>query len=161
MTNINKVSTILELAFTYFFYPLIFCGIFLCIYFTIRESVGEGEWKSRVRKLVGAILPFVALVFFVVSKQSGTAFIANFIESYHSVSQFFFGGILGLLLLESGRYIENTEVGKSVYNMFLSSVGVFILYSAMEGALSSLNTLLLGMIIAGGLHIVFRGLPNK
>ena len=72
------------------------------------------------------------------------------------------GAIIGIALVEFGRHLIrlDNEIGPSVYALFLSSVGVFILYSIMQGILASLHFFLFGMLLIGGLDIVFKGPPQ-
>ena len=62
---------------------------------------------------------------------------------------------LGKLLLES-----DSKIGPPLYAMFLSMVGVFLLYALMSRLLASIHVVLFGYVIGGGLHIIFRGFPE-
>lgn len=56
---------------------------------------------------------------------------------------------------------RRTRLKQALYTLYLSSVGSFILYALISGAMTSINTFLLGLVVTGGLHIIFRGLPEN
>jgi hypothetical protein len=159
----ETISSILKWIFTYLFYPAIIIAIFGYIISTIVSIVTKGRNASAIaRRLTGSLLPLVLLIFVVVADQGDHNVIADLVASMSAGVSFLVGAALGLALMEVGKFLLKTdsEVGPSVYALFLSSAGVFILYSIMIGILKNLHLPLFGMVVFGGLDIIFRGPPS-
>jgi hypothetical protein len=159
----ETISAILKWVFTFLFYPAVVIGIFLYVILTTGTIVKNGGNASAIaRRLTGALLPLVILIFVVVTDQSEHNVVAELVGALYPLLAFVLGAIVGLGLMEAGKVLLKTdnEVGPSLYALFLSSVGVFILYSIMIGILGRLHLPLLGLVLAGGLDIIFRGPPT-
>ena len=62
-------------------------------------------------------------------------------------------------MIECGKIASKTsyDAGAAIYALFASTIGSFLLYCFMKGALGSLNNFLLSFLVAGGLYIIFHG----
>ena len=111
---------------------------------------------------MGALLPVILLIFITITEEENRMVITKTVYLFNNLYRFLIGAIIGIALLEFGRIFAHSDndIGASIYAMFLSAFGVFILYSIMQGVLSSMHYLLFGIILAGGLDIIFRGAPN-
>ena len=161
--SIEHISEILRWIFTYILYPGIILGVFVYIIVSVSLIVQKGKTSTgKARRLTATLLPLIVLVFLVVSSEDKNNFIIRLIDGTSPVTEFIYGSVLGLGLMELGKYLLKTdsEVGPSIFALFLSTVGVFILYSIMLGILRNLHFPLLGLVLFGGLDIVFRGPPN-
>lgn len=158
----DTVRLVLKGIFTFILYPAVVLGLFSFIVVFIMRIVSEGtSLSSRVRRLTGAFLPVVVLIFVLLVAEQGDEPIKHFIISIPWFLHLFIGGLVGLGFIEIGRRLMkgDNDTGPSVYNLFLSSVGVFVLYSIMQGLLPSVNYFLFGVIIVGGIDVIFKGPP--
>ncbi len=159
----DTVRIVLKGIFTFVLYPAMVLALFSFIVIFIARIVSEGKGlSSRVRRLTGASLPVVVLIFvLVLVTEQGDEPIKRFIVSIPSVIHLLIGGAVGLGFIEIGRLLmrRDDDTGPSVYNLFLSSVGVFVLYSVMQGILGNLNYFLFGLIMVGGIDVIFKGPP--
>ena len=155
------ISDVLRWTFTYVFYPAIVVGVFAYILYLLASLVRDGDGTEVIRRFVAALLPLVVLVFIVVSDE-GPESISGILETTRPLFRFFVGAAVGTALMEAGKLLlkKDIEVGPALYAFFLSSVGVFLLYSIMIRKLQSMHMILLGLVVAGGLHIIFRGPPE-
>jgi hypothetical protein len=72
------------------------------------------------------------------------------------------GGLSALFFMETGIWFlaaDNDSVA-AVYALFVSSVAALLLWAFIVNILSSLNLVLFGFVMFGGLHIIFRGVPD-
>lgn len=159
----KAISDILTWVFTYLFYPTIVIGLFVYVIATTGAIVRSGRNASAVaRRLTGTLLPLVVLIFIVVSEQAEPSGFVIAMESQSVTLGFVWGAVTGIILMEAGKRLlsSDSEVGPSLYSLFLSTVAVFVLYSIMMGFLRALHVPLLGLVLASGLDIVFRGPPT-
>jgi hypothetical protein len=63
--------------------------------------------------------------------------------------------------MELGRHLlrSDSDGAAGAYALIVSSLGVFMLWAVMARLLASLNSWLVGLVMGGGLHVVFRGFP--
>jgi hypothetical protein len=158
----DAISNILKGLFTFLLYPLLIIGLFGFIAIFIAMIVSEASrLYSRVRRLTGAFLPVVILIFIVLVSDQEREPIKIFLLSIPVTIHLAIGSVAGLAIVELGRHLMklSDDTGPSVYALFLSSVGVFMLYSIMQGILGSLNYFLFGLAVVGGLDVIFRGPP--
>jgi peptidoglycan/LPS O-acetylase OafA/YrhL len=157
---LETIGSGLRLLFGAILYPIIVTGVFAYLVLVIFLVVAQSEGDGRVRRVTAALLPIAALVFLLIPKESES--IANSFSYAPPSLRFLIGALFGIALLELGRYLseKDSEIGSSLYILFLSVTDAFILYAIIEQALRSLHVLLLGMVIAGGLQIIFRGPPR-
>lgn len=156
----ETISGVLTWIFTYIFYPVIILGIFVFIGFLITSIVSESKDKPRV--ITGAVLPFLSLIFIVVSSKSNGDPIVELLKSYTPITTFIVGAVVGIFLLELGRILlkVKSSIAEGMYALFLSSILVFMLYSIMTGLIKELHVPLFGFVIFSGLDILFRGMPE-
>lgn len=158
MLEMEKVSTILRWVFTYIFYPAVIISVFISIIAVICTIVDKSS--SAARSLIGVALPVVVLVFIIASDVDDKDSLANLLEYIPQVGRFVIGALVGVSLFATGKKLMRTdsEIGFALYNLFLSTIEVFILYCMMSGITRSIHILLLGLMIGGGLYVIFMGL---
>jgi len=154
---LDKTAYGLKWFFTVLVYPGVVVGIFLVLIISIVYVVQNGEGFGYVRRITGALLPPLMLTFMLLITDKGDDPIKSFFLNRNPFIYLFVGFIVGLALVEFGKRLINTDDDRwgSIYNLFLSSMLVFLLYSIMKGFLDSLVYFLFSMIMAGGLDIVF------
>jgi len=161
--KMEEVGNTLQWIFTSILYPILIIGIFLYIIISISIIIHHSSNSgSHTRRLMGALLPVILLIFITITEEENRMVITKTVYLFNNLYRFLIGAIIGIALLEFGRIFAHSDndIGASIYAMFLSAFGVFILYSIMQGVLSSMHYLLFGIILAGGLDIIFRGAPN-
>jgi len=161
-TLMENVRQWLAWIFGSVFYPLIVVGIFLYIIGMIAIVIAGGKGAGRIRRSVGAILPLLILVFLVVTGQDKDNPIAYLFGSISPLIRFIVGAITGFLLMEAGKFLLDidNEISSSLYALFLSGLGAFLVWSIMGGVLPIINIFLFGLVLAGCLHVIFRGPPE-
>jgi TonB family protein len=161
-TLAEGVRQALTWLFSWLFYPIVVVGIFVYIIWMITRIIIEGKGAGRIRRSVGAALPLLILVFFVVTGQDKDNPINALFENISQFWRFIIGVCLGIFLMEIGKLLLNidSEISSSLYALFLSVLGAFLIWSIMGGLLQAINFTLLGLVIAGCLHVVFRGPPD-
>lgn len=149
----------MQWVFTYVLYPALLLGIFIFIIGTILVLFHRTD---NIRIIVASVLPLVFMVFLVVS-DSGyinkmAAYLLDIPVSFHLISGIF----AGILAIEAGNLAgrARSPIAEALFCLFLSAIGTFILFCIMTGVIKSIHTLLFGMVIAGGLHSIFRGVPG-
>jgi hypothetical protein len=155
---LETIGAGLRLLFSAILYPLIVIGVFAYLVGVVSRLVARSTGDGRVRRLTAALLPVAALVFVLIPNESES--IASWFSYGPPWLRFLIGAIFGIALLELGRLLKDSEIGAALYVLFLSTTATFILYAIIEQALTSLHILLLGMVIAGGFQIIFRGPPR-
>lgn len=159
---------ILRDVFVYFLFPGIVLAVFLGLLVMLVVTIWGGDWRhGALRRAIGALLPLVVLVFVVAADPAKTQYWVARISGIRPFIQFLVGMAVGLVFMEIGKRLpRSTSVAaKSIFAMFVSASFAFLLWSVVEGILPHLHLLLLGFIVACGLHVTFRGLkediPNK
>jgi hypothetical protein len=156
--QMEKIGPWLRWAFIYIFYPIIILAVFVILVTTIVILVKDAtDEKGLIRRLTGAVLPVVILVFFVLSDQYDEP-LRRSLLLIPIYAHFIVGAMIGIIMIEIGRALWNTtsDAGAASFILFLSLVGVFMVYSFMQGFLGTLNYFLLSTIVAGGLDLIFR-----
>ncbi len=154
---------ILRNVFVYFLYPGTVMAIFLGLVVMLVVTIWGGDWKhGALRRAIGALLPLVVLVFVVAADTAKTQYWAARISGIRPLIQFLIGMAVGLIFMEVGKQLpRSTSVAaKSIFAMFVSASFAFLLWSVVQGILPYLHLLLLGFLVACGLHITFRGLKE-
>lgn len=153
------MGTFIRFIFTYIFYPILIIGIFVFLINIIVSIIANSKDSNQFRKIVAAILPIMCLVFLtVLTNQSQDTIQALFLK-VNNFYGFFIGVTFGIIILEACKKISESdkEIGSTLLILFISSVDVFILYSIMQSALSSLNYFLFGMVLGGCIDIILKG----
>ncbi len=160
----EAVGNGLKFIFTYVLYPGILLGLFVSISMLIYKIVMDAKDNyERIRRIAAAALPVISLVFLIiVGNSKDSANLKEFMQSLGNFFKFLLGFIIGVDIIEAGRYFlkSKEELWLSIYAIFLSSVLSFFLYMFMLGGLGSLQFLLFGIVSAGIVLIIFRGLPG-
>jgi hypothetical protein len=159
------IGNILKFIFTYFLYPCVVLGIFASIGYWIY-SIGRDavDVTRMIRRLAAAALPMIVLIFLIIAVDAEhSSNLGKFILSIKDFFRLFIGIVIGVDIIEAGRffYKSDRETGISIYTIFLSSVLAFLLYMIMLGGLGSLRFSLFGMVLAGIVLVIFRGLPGS
>lgn len=158
----DAVSEGLRWIFRYLFYPAILVWVFAYLVILIGLIVIRADGDGRVRRLTAAVLPLVTLVFILIPVTEPSESLIEWLNHIAPLWRFLLGCVIGVVLLEVGRYLSgvDSELGAALYVLFLSLTATFLLYTLVEGALQSVHGALLGMVIAGGFDIIFRGSPE-
>ncbi|MCX6581638.1 MAG: hypothetical protein NT166_15800 [Candidatus Aminicenantes bacterium] len=131
------------------------------IYIIVRDAV---DVTGMIRRIAAAALPLIVLIFLIITVDAeDSSNLEKFILSIKGLFRFLIGIVIGADIIEAGRffYKSDKETGISIYTIFLSSVLAFFLYMVMLGGLGSLQFSLFGMVLAGIVLIIFRGLPGS
>jgi len=131
----DTVRIILKGIFTYVLYPAVVLALFSFIVIFIARIVSEGKGlSSRVRRLTGAFLPVVVLIFVLLVTEQGDEPIKHFIVSIPSVIHLLIGAAVGLGFIEIGRLLMrgDDDTGPSVYKLVPIISGCFrsVFYNA-------------------------------
>ena len=159
---------ILRDLFVYALYPGIVILVFLSLIVMLVITIWGGNWRHGAwRRAIGALLPLVVLVFVIAADPAKNQYWAARISGIRLLIQFLIGLAVGVLFMEIGKQLPRSKsvVAKSIFAMFVSASFAFLTWSVVQSILPHLHLLLLGFIVACGLHITFRGLkedkPNK
>ena len=150
-------------AFSYVLYPLVIIGIFYVIGDMLYMLVSAASNRLGViRRLTGAVFPWVVLIFMFTMDPNAVEPAREAIKSLDWVIQFIIGAVAALLIMELGKHLMGAggDGSAALYAMFVSGFGAFLVWMAMQGFLASLHYALLGLVTAGALHVIFRGLPE-
>ena len=158
----DLISENLRTIFAVFFYPAIVIFVFAFLFFSVGFVVYlSKDWPSRIRRLMGATLPVVSLVFIVVGQSDQPGVVGIILAGWDPFIRVLLGVALGFVLLLLGTILEkkDTNIGASLHCLFLSLIGTFILYCFLEKLVHSIHLIVLGMILGGGIHVIFLGPP--
>ncbi|HXI26338.1 MAG TPA: hypothetical protein VNG71_20965 [Pyrinomonadaceae bacterium] len=152
----------LKWFFTVLVYPAVVGGVFVLLVFCIIYIIVQGQ-GGYVRRTTGAVLPFLFLMFMLRVTDKADDPVKSFFLNRNPFIYVVVGTVLGIALVELGKRLIRTDDHRwgSIYNLFLSFMFVFLLYSIMKGFLDSLVYFLFSMIMSGGLDIVFFGQPES
>jgi len=134
-------------------------GIFIYIIVTNARLVFSTKSISKVRRATAATLPFIVLVFIIVSEGNNQSFMIEFMQYSTWIIKFLLGCVFSIILFELGRIAShtNSDIGISIYSFLLSLIGAFIIYFLMAELIYGLTVMLLGLVVGGSLEIIFRG----
>lgn len=158
----GKTGENLKWFFTVLVYPALVVAVFLLLLGSVIYVTGHGSGFGFVRRATGALLPFLLLTFMLLVTEKGDDPVKEFFLNRSALTYILIGVVVGAALVECGKRLMQTDDDRagSIYNLFLSSMVVFLLYSFMKGFLDNLIYFLFSMIMAGGIDIVF-GRPFK
>jgi hypothetical protein len=160
---IDKIRQSLIETFTTVFYPMVVFGVFAALGLLLLVITFNGKGAiAFVRRATGALLPFVVLVFLVTTDRRSVDAIAPVLLAAGGLGRFILGAFIGVALMELGKHLLrfDHDGAASLYALFVGIVAAFLVWAMMGGLLEALHPLLAGLVIAGGLHIVFRGPPR-
>jgi CDP-diglyceride synthetase len=154
----ENIATVLKWVFTYVFYPGLILGIFL---FIIGTVISLYHRTDSFRVILAATLPIILLVFIVIN-DANEQILKTFIDTENTWIHFLVGAFFGISIIEIGNRASRSlePIFVALYSLYLSLIGVFILYSIMTTAIQSIHTMLFVLVIVGGLHAIFRGIPG-
>jgi hypothetical protein len=156
------IGNILKWLFKYILYPAIIVCILYYIYDLIKHLVyRSGPGMSFMRRVAAAALPFISLVFLLLLESEQDSMTINaYLLSLKGFFKFLVGVLLGIQLVGLRKYLRKgaPDITAVPVLLFLSTVGSFILYAIIGGYLPGLRLTLFGMVLAGGIVIMFAGL---
>lgn len=153
------MGTVVRWVFTYILYPATIIGVFLYLLSSVGAIIDDGTKPEKARRITAAGLPLVVLIFLVATGAELDSPIGAFFRDLGVAWAFILGAFTAALLLEVGRWLLSTdsEVAACLQVMFLSGLAAFILWMIIGGHVGDLNIALLGLVVGGGLHVIFRG----
>ena len=160
----ENVRSFLGGVFTYVLYPAVVIGIFAYLVILAIEIVTSARTQlSIIRRSVGALLPVVVFVFLFATEPDAIKELDAIILALSAYLRIVFGILAGLLMMESAKRLlkTNLDAVAGTYALFVSSVVAFLLWAFIGGILGSLNLVLLGFVAAGGLHLMYCGVPRS
>ena len=162
MANVTRIGEFLKFIFAYFLYPILVIAIFAYIIGSLVFLIKKVKGSAVIRRTTAAILPVAMLVFLIIAESNKQESFASMLGGIEWWQRFAVGALAGLLMMELSRKVTKTdrEVAASIYALFLSLVGMFILYCVMTSMLQNIHEVLLGLVLAGGLHVVLLGPPQ-
>jgi hypothetical protein len=157
-TQIEKTAEWLKWLFTALVYPVLVGSVFILLLVAIIYIIVRGTGFGRIRRFTGGLLPFLMLTFMLLVTDKGTDPIKDFSLSISPFIYLPLGTAIGISLVELGRKYVRSDDDRwaSVFNLFISLMLVFLLYSLMKRFLDVLVYFLFSMIMAGGMDIVLR-----
>jgi hypothetical protein len=159
----DTVRGILNWAFPYVLYPLVVIGVFVVIGDMLRMLVAAASDRlGKIRRVTGAILPWVILVFLFTVDPTVVDSLRPLIAKLNWLAQLIIGAIIGVLMMEFGKLLMKAEGDgpASLYALVMSGFGAFLVLLIMKGILQSVNFALMGLVVAGAIHVIFRGPPE-
>ena len=108
------------------------------------------------------MLPFIVLVFLVTAGGNSTKEINDYLMTASGTNKIVLSTIVAVILMEAVKWLgkADLDVIASVYALFVSTLLAFMLWAFLGKFFTNLGSAILAFIVAGGLHIIFRGLPS-
>ncbi len=155
----ENVESWLRQMVTDFFYPALAIGILIYIGVAIIAIVRRSSGASAIRRLVGALLPVIILIFAMVAESERSFPLTSYIARIEFWYDMGLGVMIGAtaFLLRKLLSRRNADRIASLDTLFLSALGVFILYFIIQNALWILAPILFGMVICFGLFVILFG----
>jgi hypothetical protein len=145
----------LRRVFIYVGYPAVIVAAFLVI--AVRMSALFADYRAdrlvQWRLAVAGLLPVTVLTFVVVGGYPQAA--AWFPLADRWELQLPLGALLAIGTLEASQHVSGTRQALS-FMLYLSTLGTGLLYVVMEGELARFQPAVFAIVLAGGLHFVFR-----
>ena len=137
-------------------------AIIIFVIFLIYKSPTQ---DARIRRVVGAVTPFLCLVIAVTADYDEEAALQLLLSSQSllgSILAAFFGGAIGVGIIEWFRYLsqKDNEGLKAFYVFFLSAVVALIIYTGRVGFVPTLHSFLFGFFLFSCFDIMPRGIKN-
>ena len=105
------------------------------------------------RLAVACVLPMTVLTFVVVGELPGMVVWLPTADQWRL--QLALGAMMAAGTLEASLHVSGNKLAAS-FMLYLSALGTGLLYVVMEGALARFQPLVFAIVLAGGLHFVFR-----
>jgi len=160
----EEIGNWLSDFFTTYLYPILIIVIMVYLFGLLVYLIVQGKGSSGyIRRSTGALLPIVMLIFAMAISSDSIKIIENTLLSLPNILQLILGAVIGISLIEFGRHYLKTDIdgAVSLLALFVSCIFSFILWCVMGGVLKSLNYSLVGILLFGGLDIIFRGKVKK
>lgn len=145
----------LRKAFIYVGYPAVIVVAFLVIASRMRALFIAYDFQKRIqwRLAVAGLLPVAVLTFVVVGEfPEGVLWMPT---ADQWMLQFVVGASLAIGTLEAAQHVSGTRQALT-FMLYLSTLGTGLLYVAMQGELARFQPGVFAVVLAGGLHFVFR-----
>ncbi len=159
----DNIRAILQGLFGYVLYPIIVIGVFAFISIVIADFIFSVSGEKRIRRLFAAALPLTVIIFALAPLGGDSGGLEEILEFVSHWIRFVVGWLLGFITLAISRVLSrrDTELAAAIYVLFLSAIASFLIYCLVEGVLRNLHVFLLGLVLGGGLYVVFRGPPTR
>jgi len=100
----ETVVEILRWIFAWLLFPVVVLGLFYClIHVNVLLIEAAKDIGGRVRRLVGALLPAVVLIFLVTASDEPKKAIELYLLSLSTKTKIISGAVLGALLIRVGQ----------------------------------------------------------
>jgi hypothetical protein len=160
----GAMDTLIQGFFAGVLYPALVLAVMVSliasvVYFIVMARRGE----QRMRCAIAALLPVIALTFFMASPASQiTAWEAAF-AGRSLLWNFCAGAALGVLLTLACRLVTRWApgIGAPYYVAVLSAITCLFLFLLRGGAQQSIASALLGAALGAGVWFAFLGLPFR
>jgi hypothetical protein len=149
------VFDVLRKAFIYVAYPAVIIAFFLVIAVRMRVLFQEYHADRLVqwRLAVAGLLPVAVLTFVVVGEFPES--VVWLPTADHWEIQLPLGAAIAVATLEASQQVSGTRQALT-FMLYLSTLGTGLLYVVMEGELARFQPAVFAVVVAGGLHFVFR-----
>ena len=151
----TEMFDVLRKAFTYVGYPAVILAVFAVIAWRMKMLFTEHEYHKLMqwRLAVAGLLPVTVLTFVVVGELPGVVLWLPTADQWRL--QLVMGALMAAGTLEASLHVSGNKLAAS-FMLYLSALGTGLLYVVMEGALARFQPLVFAVVVAGGLHFVFR-----
>jgi hypothetical protein len=145
----------LRRVFIYVGYPAVIVAAFVVIAVRMRALFADYRADRLVqwRLAVAGLLPVTVLTFVVVGGYPAAASWLPLADRWEL--QLPLGALLAIATLEASQHVSGTRQALS-FMLYLSTLGTGLLYVVMEGELARFQPAVFAIVLAGGLHFVFR-----
>ena len=151
----HGVFDALRNGFTYVGYPAVILAVFAVIGWRMKTLFTEHEYEKLMqwRLAVAGLLPVTVLTFVVVGELPLTGMWFPGADQW--LLQHTAGALMAAVTLEASLQVSGNRLVLS-FMLYLSTLGTGLLYVVMEGALARFQPAVFAIVLAGGLHFVFR-----
>jgi len=153
-------QNLLTKFFTNIVYPALVLAVLIATVWVVKILISRArDPYERVRLIASASLPLVILTFIRVTNPSSDGMIS---PSANKPMLALFGGLTGLLLVELGRILvqSNGYLAMPVCTFSLSALAVFIVDSAIGSGIYRLDFFIFALVIVVILDVIIRDLPK-
>jgi hypothetical protein len=156
------LGNLLRFFTIYLVYPAIVISLFTSLGYYVYKLIQQARDLEKIRRITGALLPVVGLVFVIVLTNAKGLNFGGFYDAFHNFGGFLIGLIVGVSVILIGNYLRESdlEILPSVFTLYLSFIAVFVLCSIIQFKLEGLNYFIVGTIIGGGGIVIWRGIPR-
>jgi hypothetical protein len=155
------IATWLVFLLSYLVFPLTILAVIVGAGFLAYSIVIEGKTElGKFRRFVGALLPLILLSAAIAMRFDSYGAVVEYASSTPLWIRFCGGAVACIVVLELGRQIDEIQNDgiMALYAMLASSVAAFLIWALTAQVLETLGAELLGFVVAGAFHIIFRGL---